>query len=79
MNRNVFPENAPSLRFYVLSFPWIMLVRRILRSDFSVRWILRSTPVRPVYTMELVRRICRFYLRRVDTMVYTMELVRRIL
>jgi hypothetical protein len=22
MNRNVFPENAPSLRFHVLSFPW---------------------------------------------------------
>jgi hypothetical protein len=23
MNRNVFSENAPSLRFHVLSFPWI--------------------------------------------------------
>jgi hypothetical protein len=22
MNINVFPENAPSLRFHVLSFPW---------------------------------------------------------
>jgi hypothetical protein len=22
MNRNVFAENAPSLRFHVLSFPW---------------------------------------------------------
>jgi hypothetical protein len=22
MNRNVFSENAPSLRFHVLSFPW---------------------------------------------------------
>jgi hypothetical protein len=24
MNRNVFLENAPSLRFHVLSFPWVI-------------------------------------------------------
>jgi hypothetical protein len=27
MNRNVFPENAPSLRFHVLSFPWLTLLQ----------------------------------------------------